>query len=475
MPHDWAMVTDLFHRALDQPPSTRSAWLDEACGPKTALRAEVDSLLTAHDHTGATFLDAPAPAAIGPYRIRRAIGAGGMGVVYQAEDTRLGRVVALKALAPDATGDPVRRERLRREARAAAALSHPGIAIVYALEDIEGALYVASEFVEGETLREELQRGPLAADRVISTGVAVADALAAAHARGLVHRDIKPENVMRAADGGIKILDFGLAHDLGGTVAPGGERLTGDGTTLGTPAYMSPEQIRHRPVDGRADLFALGALLYELTTGTNPFAADTPAASIANVLEHDPAPLPGGLGDVVSRCLAKDPVDRFASAESLRDALLATEFGRHEGRVASSPTPIRPVVTWWQFHQVATTIAYVILTGALWAIRDWMPAPAGFVVVLVGLAAALGASSLRLHLLFTVRWYPDEWATQLRQSRPWIRVADVVLAAALLAAVALTMTAHNRMAAVFVAAAVAVVVSSAIIEPATTRAAFPRR
>lgn len=139
------------------------------------------------------------------------------------------------------------------------------------------------------------------------------------------------------------------------------------------------------------------------------------------------------------------------------------------------PAPERPVVGWWQFHQIATTLAYLALVVGLWTIRDWLAPPAGLPIVLVALAAALGASSLRLHLLFTVRWYPDEWAAQIRQSRPWIRIADLALAAALLLVVVETVTAHNRVAAIFVAAAVTIVVSSGIIEPATTRAAFPKR
>jgi hypothetical protein len=398
-----------------------------------------------------------------------------MGVVWLAEDTRLRRVVALKALAPGASDDPVRRERLRREARAAAALSHPGIATVYALEEIDGALYVASEFIPGETLRAELDRGPLDPARVAATGLAIADALAAAHARGLVHRDIKPENVMRTPDGAVKILDFGLAQDAAGTGVGGHERLTRDGAALGTPAYMAPEQIRRQPVDGRADLFALGALLYELATGRSAFAADTPAATIANVLEHEPPPIAGPLDAVVRRCLAKDRTARFASAEALRGALEDLRDGRAPRAVSTGPETTRPLVGWWQFHQAATTAAYAALLALLWSVRAWMPPAAGLPVVLVGLAAALGASSLRLHLWFTVRWYPEEWAAELRRSRPWIRLADVVLAGALLVAMGLTMTAHNRVAALLVAAAVAVVVSSAIVEPATTRAAFPDR
>jgi hypothetical protein len=481
MPHEWAVINDLFHRALEEPPERRAAWLDTACGSNAHLRAEVESLLAAHTDARA-ILDGKTPATIGPYRILRAIGAGGMGVVYLAEDTRLGRRVALKALTPESTDDPVRRERLRREARAAAALSHPGIATVYAFEEIDGAPYIASEFVPGDTLREEGLRGPLSTDEATATGIALADALAAAHAHGLIHRDIKPENIVRTPQGGIKILDFGLVHDLDAApslaAALAGPRLTREGAVLGTPAYMSPEQIRQGPIDARSDLFAVGAVLYELATGTHPFADATPAATIANVLEREPRPFAGRLDPIVRRCLRKTPDARYASAAELRDALRdALEALRVVGGSASDPTSpgasaARPVLWWWQFHQAVTALAYVLLLAPLWYAKDWIGGASGLLIFLAALAAVLAATTLRLHLWFTVRWYPAEWPGQQRRSRPWIRAADVVFVATLLVTVGLTMTAHNRVAVLLVAAAVAVLVSFAIVEPATTRATF---
>jgi hypothetical protein len=464
-------VTDLFHRALEHPPEQRARWLASACDDP-ALRDEVASLLAAHQGAGPFLASAPPPT-IGPYRIQRALGAGGMGVVYLAEDTRLGRTVALKALAPETTDDPVRRERLRREARAAASLSHPGIATIFALEEIDGALYMASEFVAGETLRAELERGPLAPAVVADTGVALSAALAAAHAGGVIHRDIKPENIMRTADGGIKILDFGLAQDVTALAQPGGEtRLTRDGGVLGTPAYMSPEQIRRQPVDGRSDLFALGTVLYELATGVHPFADATAAATIANVLERDPAPIPGPLDPIVRRCLRKTAAARYGSATEVGHALEALRTGRVDRSAPAEQPTTRPLLWWWQFHQAMTTIAYVALLLPIWWATTWIGGATGLSIFLVALAAVLSAASLRLHLWFTVRWYPAERQTQERRGRPWIRAADLALAAAMLATVGLTMRAHSRIAALLVASTVVVVVSSTIIEPATSRAAW---
>jgi hypothetical protein len=398
-----------------------------------------------------------------------------MGVVYLAEDTRLNRTVALKALSPLALGDPVRKERLRREARAAAGLTHPGIATVYALEDIDGALYIASEFVPGETLREELGRGPLSTERLIETGVAIADALAAAHARGVIHRDIKPENLIRTPDGGVKILDFGVAHEIDS--AANATRLTMDGALLGTPGYMSPEQIRHEPIDGRSDVFSLGTVLYELATGTHPFASADPAATLANVLERDVPPFASPIDPIVRRCLQKRPEARYSTASAVRAAL---EAQRGQAvyvtpPVTLAPVPAAPARWWWQFHQAATSVAYLGLLVPLWVAHDWIEGPHGLVLFLIALTAVLVATTLRLHLWFTVRQYPGELPAQRRHSRPWIGVADAVLVVVLLTATAMTMESHNRVAVLLVTAAVAVLVSFAVIEPATTRAAFGDR
>ena len=346
---DWRRINDLFHRALEEAPERRAAFLDESCGGDEALRQEVASLLEAHARA-ADFIEAPAQtltdldadptgagaalvgSQIGQYRIERVLGEGGMGVVYLAEDVRLGRTVALKALAPRYTGDAARRERLRREARAAASLTHPGIATVYALEEFDGQIFIAGEYVPGETLREELARGPLSAMRSLETALGVARALAAAHDRGIVHRDLKPENIVRTGSGDVKILDFGLARFR--DPPPSLAHLTDDGMILGTPAYMSPEQIRGTAVDGRSDLFSLGIVLYELVAGQHPFAGSDPASTIARILEAEPARLGdlppaarwnpavlGALEDVVTTCLRKVPDQRFRSAHDLIEAL----------------------------------------------------------------------------------------------------------------------------------------------------------
>jgi hypothetical protein len=486
MPYNWATVTALFHQALEQPADRRDAWLDGACLGDSALRDEVRSLLAAHEDvtpraTGPTAAEADrelwiaSMAPIGPYRLIRAIGAGGMGIVYLAEDTRLKRLVALKALADEWTHDDSRRERLRREARAAAALSHPGIATVFALEEFDGALYLVSEYVPGETLREELARGPLAAGRVLDTGLALAQALAVAHAHGIVHRDVKPENIVRTSDGGVKLVDFGLAYDMdAGGRGDRQARLTRDGAVLGTPAYMAPEQIRYTAIDARADVFSLGVVLYEMVTGESPFADQTPAATIGRVLEREPAPVDGPLGPVIRRCLAKRPDDRFASAAALADALVDVRAGR----VQPAPLSVSPpnaVQRWWEFHQGATAVVYLLLLVPLWFAHEAFAPPYGLALFLTGLAAVLTATSLRLHLWFTVRWYPAERHAQAHRAHLWLRLSDVLFVLTMVAMVAATMSAHSRLAVILVAAAVTVLVSFAIVEPATSRAAFPER
>src|SRR5262249_22548184 len=232
----------------------------------------------------------PPGAVVGTYTIVREIGRGGMGRVYLATDARLGRTVALKALAPHLLRDPAQRERLRREARAAAMLSHPGICTVYALEEVDGDLFIATEFVDGRTLSEEIQsRHPRSSADVVRTAQELARALAAAHASGVVHRDLKPDNVMRTRDGRLKILDFGLAR-IESPRMPAG-LVTQPGVVVGTPAYMAPEQINGTAVDARADVFAYGVLMYEYACGVHPFEGGSPLAVVARVLESDARPL----------------------------------------------------------------------------------------------------------------------------------------------------------------------------------------
>jgi serine/threonine protein kinase len=518
----WKTINDLFHRALEQPPAGRSAWLDEACGGDLALRAEVASLLAAHEQAE-DFIESPAvdPAklvelalepdqslvgqTLGQYRITRTLGEGGMGVVYLAEDTRLGRTVALKALAPRFTGDESRRERLRREARAAAALTHPGIATVYALEEFGDHLYIASEYVPGETLREELQRGPLPIARVIGTGLSIARALSAAHDRGVVHRDLKPENVIRSASGQVKILDFGLAFFKNAPQPM--THLTEDGVVLGTPAYMSPEQIKGQPVDFRADLFSLGVMLYELASGVQPFAGATSASTVANILEAQPSRLSelrrttsdpsewDALEEIVHICLRKTADARYESTHQLVAALERAAAGTWIGAAPlartppggrsraddarrleaasgdNNPTTVQPS-WWWQFHQAATSIGYLAMLIPLSFVRTSDADRLGLGLFLLALVASLVSSTLRLHLWFTFRSYPSEWTSQRQRTALWIRTADITFVAVQLIAAALVVATHARVATLLVGAAVAEFLAFAIIEPATTRAAF---
>jgi len=501
---DWARVNEIFHHAIEAPPAERAAIVGRESGGDTALAAEVMSLLAAHERAG-EFIERPAMSAdaivalatgseipddwrIGPYRIRRVIGEGGMGVVYFAEDTRLGRTVALKAVAPKFAGDETRRERLRREARAAASLNHPGIATVYALEDIDGQLFIASEYVPGETLRDVLARGPLGASVALAIGAALARALAAAHDRGIVHRDLKPENVMRTPAGDVKILDFGLAR--GRAVTPGEVQLTADGGALGTPAYMSPEQIRGDAIDARSDLFALGVLLYELASGVHPFAGADPAATVARILEATPAPLATrlqaasdpavlSLDAIVRTLLKKDPDGRFASAHQLAEAIAGH---RTPTGVPGSGALVEPLMAtargtplwWWKFHQATASLVYAGLLVPVWLAHRWAPGRMGFLVFLIAATGAICAISLRLHLWFTIAAYPHTWWTQAKRARTWLTIADTAFALSLIAAGLglLYRDVHAETTVILIVAAAAVAISFAIIEPATERAAL---
>ena len=252
------------------------------------------------------------------YRILRSLGAGGMGEVYLAEDERLGRRVALKFLPRADSADPERRERLRREARALASLSHPGIAAIYALEEHQDRPFLVMEFIEGETLAQRLARRPLPVPELIERGRDLADALAHAHGRGVIHRDVKPSNILITPDGQTKLADFGLALHEGDT------RLTAEGSTAGTAEHMSPEQTHGAALDARSDIFSLGVVLYEALTGTRPFARPTLEGTFHAIRAEDPEPptslrtgIPLELERIVMKCLRKDPAARYQHADDL--------------------------------------------------------------------------------------------------------------------------------------------------------------
>jgi serine/threonine protein kinase len=337
-------ISDLYHAALDRHPGERCAFLKEACDGDEALRREVESLLQ-YESQSVGFLESPAAAMagalagepaghtivnrqLGPYAIVAPLGAGGMGEVYRARDTKLGRDVAIKILPPHFTTDPERRARFAREARTLATLNHPHIGAIYGLEESDGVTALVLELVEGETLADRLTRGPLPLSEALPIACQIAEALDDAHQKGIVHRDLKPANIVLQASGnqglGAKVLDFGLAKPIGLDAAEGPTRHVGssfdgtaDGRILGTPGYMSPEQARGLPIDRRTDSWAFGCVLFEMLSGRRPFEGETVTDTVARILEREPdwtvlpGDTPAAIRTLLRRCLRKEPQKRL--------------------------------------------------------------------------------------------------------------------------------------------------------------------
>ena len=346
----WEHIFTLFDAALARPEAERAAFLSDHCGEDAHLRQEVESLLAAHGdadgflsgrpaRAGAANVDQSGPAPpsltrgmrLGVFDVESFVGAGGMGEVYRARDTRLDRHVAIKVLSPDAATDPRGRARFAYEARAIARLSHPRICALHEMGHQDGVDFLVMEYLEGETLAARLRKGPMPLTQALRTAVEIAQALAAAHAQGIVHRDLKPSNVMLTA-GGAKLLDFGLARlraPAGSATSPASHAFpssqTAPGLIAGTLPYMAPEQLEGNEVDARADIFAFGAVLYEMIAGRKAFEGTSQASVISAILSSDPPavavlqPLtPPALDQVIQNCLAKDRNDRWASAHDVR-------------------------------------------------------------------------------------------------------------------------------------------------------------
>jgi serine/threonine protein kinase/tetratricopeptide (TPR) repeat protein len=337
---DWPRVKLVLERALACDDADLQACLAEACGTDAALRAQVDMLLAARDRA-ATFLESPAaklldePRAredlsgrvVSSYRLLSRLGAGGMGDVYLAHDAKLDRPVALKFLSPELAADRGRLRRFHQEARAASSLNHPHIVVVHDFGEWGSRPYIVTEFIEGDTLRQRLRQGPMEARDVVDIGVQIANALAAAHARGLVHRDIKPDNIMLRPDGYVKVLDFGLAKLA--TVTPSGDQAdvesrTLPGIVMGTPRYMSPEQARGLDLDARTDVWSFGVVLYEMIAGRLPFEGATSADVVAGILGTDAPPLESRaahalprLSAIVAKAMRKDRGERYADGDGI--------------------------------------------------------------------------------------------------------------------------------------------------------------
>jgi predicted ATPase len=355
-PERWQQVETLYHAARRRNPPERSVFLDGACRDDSDLRRKVESLLAGEiSSNGATFTVAGAATLdsggladdswLGPYRIEGSLGAGGMGKVYRARDTRLSRPVAIKVLTSGSL------DRFIQEARAASALNHPNIVTIYDVGDAGGVSYLVMELIEGQTLRQAMAAGPLPIPKLLTIAVQIADALAAAHAKGIMHRDLKPANIMISAEGRSKILDFGLAK-LG---APRGDAssatmaahsLTQPGTVLGTFGYMSPEQARGESGDFRSDQFSFGAVLYEMATGRRAFGGSTQVDALAAVIRDQPEPIgrinpqtPAPLQWAVERCLAKNARDRYGSTQDLWNELSAILSSISHPQPAPAATP----------------------------------------------------------------------------------------------------------------------------------------
>jgi Tol biopolymer transport system component len=328
-------------------------------------------------------------ARLGPYDILAAIGAGGMGEVYRARDTRLNRLVALKLLPAVASDDTERRERFEREAQAVAALNHPGIVTIHSVEEADGRFFLTMELVEGRSLADALPAAGLPLDRLLKVAIPVADAMAAAHQKGITHRDLKPANIMLGEgehEGRVKVLDFGLAKLAEAPAAVAGATtlpttpITGDGRILGTVAYMSPEQAEGKPIDVRSDLFSLGVILYEMATGRRPFTGDTNISIISSIVKDTPKSvteinpaLPRDLGRIIRRALSKDLERRYQTAKDLRNDLEELKVSLDSGEL-----------------HAATTAAGSLPAGAGAGAARSRGMAIGMAIVILSLAAGIG-------------------------------------------------------------------------------------
>ena len=335
---------------------------------------------------------------LGPYEITEQLGAGGMGEVYLAQDTRLGRKVAIKVLPAEFASDPERLARFEQEARAAAALNHPHIAAVFDVGTEAGTHFMVQEYLEGDTLREPLQKGALPLKKALGLATEIAEALAAAHAAGIIHRDLKPENIFVTKEGHAKVLDFGLAKltEVSVTGSPGGATQsptmmgTVAGQVMGTAGYMAPEQVNGEEVDQRTDLFAFGCVLYETITGQQPFAGKSIPDTLSRILHDEPEPLvevdeslPFELQRIVKKCLAKEPAKRYQTAGDLVVDIqaLGTDVESGAALPASGAAPTSPVVVEttrgirWKLTAPIAVASALVASALVGAFGVWITIP----------------------------------------------------------------------------------------------------
>jgi serine/threonine-protein kinase len=433
-PERWRQVTDVFQAALARDTVSREAFLDERCRDDADLRAEVATLLAAH--LDASALDRPIAGApvvvgtrIGPYRIDSLIGEGGMGQVFRARDTTLGRDVAIKLLPAHLTSDPPRRARFAREARLLAALNHPHVAHVYGFEERDGVHALVMELVDGDTLAESIARARLPIPRVIALARQIASALDAAHDKGIVHRDLKPANIKVTPNDDVKVLDFGLAKALepdGAEVDPASSptvtaQATEIGTILGTAAYMAPEQASGRPVDKRADIWAFGVVVFEMLTGRRLFDGETVNETLAAVLRQEidwaqlPADTPSGVRRLLRRCLVRERQTRL---RDIGDALIELDAPADSGAATAAAPPVR-----WRLSLVlpwAVAAIAIVIGGALtWAGTHRPSVPASIVRFpssIQGLAQEIAVSRDGTQIVYSEGGADGTWLVRHRMN-----------------------------------------------------------
>ncbi|MBS1827922.1 MAG: serine/threonine protein kinase [Acidobacteria bacterium] len=340
-PERWPEVKRILYQAMELPVAEREVFLEGACGGDSELRGEVESLLQASEQEDVILDTSIVPkrgsaiepgSRIGDYEVGAKLGEGGMGVVFQAFDAKLGRRVALKVMHAGSQVEAGRREQFLREARAASALNHPNIITIHDFLRHDDADILVMEFVEGDLLSDLLRNGPMELDRVIAVATQIARALEATHAAGVVHRDLKPSNVVVRPDGIVKVLDFGAAElqDAPRAFA---------GSVVGTPSYMSPEQMNGGMVDPRSDIFSFGSMLYEMVAGRKAFSGSTVTLTAKAVREEEPAPLdsppPAGLSLLLYQCLRKDPEQRMQTMGDVRKSLQDLKEGLEVARILS--------------------------------------------------------------------------------------------------------------------------------------------
>jgi eukaryotic-like serine/threonine-protein kinase len=382
-PERWQRIKELLHQAQNLAVPERPAFLARTCAADPDLKEQLETLLASSDEARSSFLESCPMGVVGPgtrlgdYEIQKLLGSGGMGEVYRARDTRLRRDVAVKVLPPFFAADKERLRRFEQEAQAAAALNHPNILAVFQMGTFEGSPYLVSELLEGETLREQIKRGPVPVRKVVEQGVQIAHGLAAAHEKGIVHRDLKPENLFLTREGRVKILDFGLAklkqakQERQHSSPTVGAAATEPGIVMGTAAYMSPEQVRAKSADSRTDIFAFGTILYEMLTGKKAFQKATSAETMTAILNEEPPAvsqlaqnIPPALQRMIHRCLEKQPEQRFQSASDLAFALEALS----DSGITAAPRATRAALpkARWRAAALAAVAAVVLISAFLW-------------------------------------------------------------------------------------------------------------